>query len=117
MISRIIPEMQKASPDVPLKFFAVASPSNDWNKVWATSAIGKDIFATSYHHGYCTQPSDFSAPSLMSVVKSPLTTFMPGAVDMRNFLNSSGVGTIRISADEWGLGMFTFFFNEAILNE
>jgi hypothetical protein len=75
-----------------------------WNAAWANS-IGGEIFATSLHDGYYTEPSGavWTQEQVTGCAKWPQAQFLGDVQTLRSQLDSLG-HTIAISADEWGLG-------------
>jgi alpha-L-arabinofuranosidase len=104
MVLKLAPAMLKASPQLPLRLFAVAGDAA-WNAAWA-AAVGDNIYATSSHAGYTEQPrtsDDWTAEKITAAVKRPLGEFLTSLEQLQNSLNSTGKNIV-ISADEWGLG-------------
>merc|ERR1719461_1428986 len=98
----MIPRLKAASPNHPLKFFAVAADSS-WNSKWVAS-VGPEISATSFHGGYANSPKKWNAQSVTNAVAYAGRTYVPQLKQLRETLDSGGASHVSISADEWGLG-------------
>jgi len=105
MCLNIVGPMLAKSPELPLRLLTV-SDGGAWDQNWA-AAVGKNIYATSFHAGYFNQPasspSTWTEAAVTNCAKHPYSAFLPEVWKLRESLDATG-HTIAISADEWGLG-------------